>query len=390
MQTIKQTNHTIYISHDTQKGFIDYFLSGVIKNDKFSGVIGGYVGGGEVDEWYIFENKFLPSENKDKDSIEYDEAAKLLDMAIGDINFIDNCYREINKFIKANKDGSDSLKSQYLQNCEIDNDNDKNIIIKSENDFNLINFGNRKFGIDDLDYYETLEVFIETNLNFKVLVKKELQNQIDIDVNREKDSSELINETMTVMVELFSKYMEAEDVSNYISSIVSEIENRANGEESNLCNINIDECEICICCKEVLLPDDECYGSHDGEPLCDGCSIMCEGCDKYYTDKEGSYDEHGFICNICNSDEIKIKINFLELLSKADAITIGNSPFLMSWNLDKSEGDLISTNWQEEDLEYECNINAIDIIRVEKDKNRYKLIFDNRVEIITLIKIEYL
>jgi len=55
----------------------------------------------------------------------------------------------------------------------------------------------------------------------------------------------------------------------------------------------------CSSCKQSLTVDDYCFESHNGKPLCDACAIMCEGCNKYYTKDEGSYEDGFFVCNDC-------------------------------------------------------------------------------------------
>ena len=82
-------------------------------------------------------------------------------------------------------------------------------------------------------------------------------------------------------------------------SIATAIEERG----LNLFDVNIRECEICSECGAVLLADDECYEKHDGKPLCTSCSILCEACDKYFTENEGAYDEHSFCCKNCKSKQ---------------------------------------------------------------------------------------
>jgi len=58
----------------------------------------------------------------------------------------------------------------------------------------------------------------------------------------------------------------------------------------------------CSHCKEALTEDDYCFESHDGKPLCDACAILCEGCNKYYTEDEGEYIDGFFTCNNCKEN----------------------------------------------------------------------------------------
>ena len=58
----------------------------------------------------------------------------------------------------------------------------------------------------------------------------------------------------------------------------------------------------CFCCGKALVEDDYCFENHDGKPLCDACAILCEGCDKYYTEDEGEFIDEFFTCNNCKKN----------------------------------------------------------------------------------------
>lgn len=82
---------------------------------------------------------------------------------------------------------------------------------------------------------------------------------------------------------------------------------------------NVLDVEICSECGIVLLPDDECYESHKGEPLCAGCSFRCECCDQYFKKEEVRESINGYSCKSCELQDFMQK-NILSEEEKDDLI----------------------------------------------------------------------
>ena len=295
-ENISDDNALFYAINDHDNSNISHLMSGKIEDDKFSGIVSAYVGGGEHDEWYILNNKFLPMSYKDGEAIEYDTAANLLNLAIGDDNFIDDCRKTIMKYTTTN----DTDPDEYVLRDKRHGDGSA-FYVTSIKSFTPMNFGNTTFENGSIDSYSTLEEFINEEFDFESLIKRELMQQSDSDIDGKLDSSELIELSIQALYKKFGDFFPKEKTTEYIQKIVDDIEDR----EKNISNVGIDECAICTSCNEVLLPDDECYESHDGKALCDGCSILCEGCDKYYTDKEGTDEDGYFVCKNCSDAEAR-------------------------------------------------------------------------------------
>lgn len=77
---------------------------------------------------------------------------------------------------------------------------------------------------------------------------------------------------------------------------------------------------------------------------------------------------------------------FKKIIEKADAITVDSSPMLTHW----STSNGFATTWEENDLEYECDIQESDIINILFNKNSFEVVTDTDTVIVTLFKIEVL
>lgn len=95
----------------------------------------------------------------------------------------------------------------------------------------------------------------------------------------------------------YSHLIETEDAMEYIKNLGDRLYGRLRN--ISLYDININEVEICSECGKVLLPDDECYVSHNNLPLCDTCSYRCECCDEYFTESEIVKSANGYCCSEC-------------------------------------------------------------------------------------------
>lgn len=84
-------------------------------------------------------------------------------------------------------------------------------------------------------------------------------------------------------------------------------------------DVNILEIEICSECGVTILPDDECYESHNGSPLCAGCSYRCECCDQYFKKEEVSEGANGYSCKSC-----ELKYPTVENLNVVDSSLLNN------------------------------------------------------------------
>jgi len=138
----------------------------------------------------------------------------------------------------------------------------------------------------------------EISFDYKQAVKRALVNQVEADVDKKLSITELVIEAVG---EVFNDNVrgdspiDIEEVKKYITLIADAI-----AENNDLSAINIMECEVCIECGTVLLPDDECYEKHDGQALCAKCSVLCGDCDEYHTEEEGVRDTNNeFYCSSC-------------------------------------------------------------------------------------------
>lgn len=156
----------------------------------------------------------------------------------------------------------------------------------------------------------------EENINQKDLIKGMLDHQIIMDINGKLSAHELIDEAVKALLEddVHGSRINESYVRSYITKIVNAVVEVT--EQGGLMNFNIRECAICAECGTVMLPDDECYEDYNGQALCDNCSILCEGCDKYYTRKEGSNISGVFTCNDCKPKFFKDIILSMNTIGK--------------------------------------------------------------------------
>ncbi len=132
----------------------------------------------------------------------------------------------------------------------------------------------------------------------------------------------------------YGHLIEAEDAMEYITNLSNRLYDRLGN--ISLYDININEVEICSECGKVLLPNDECYESHNGIPLCGACSYRCECCDEYFTKSEVVGSANGYCCSECEKSSeyepehtqmVEIKDHAVDLagmMLDVPAITIGD------------------------------------------------------------------
>ena len=139
---------------------------------------------------------------------------------------------------------------------------------------------------------ETVDTFSQ-----KDLIKDALDHQITMDVHSELSVHELVDEAVNALLEddVYRSRFNESYVRSYGTKILNAIV-----EDNDLSAVNVRECDICVECGTVMLPDDECYEKHDGEALCAKCSTLCQSCDKYYVESEGIRDiDNSFSCFKC-------------------------------------------------------------------------------------------
>ncbi len=115
----------------------------------------------------------------------------------------------------------------------------------------------------------------------------------------------------------------------------------------------------CSHCGKALTEDDEAYESHNGEPLCDACAILCEECDKYYTKDEGEHIDvpettsdsqtlyfSVFRCNSCkeNIDTPKITLESQMLYFAKEVLEHFRSGDVFGGIKEYRDGKLFSTS----------------------------------------------
>jgi len=143
----------------------------------------------------------------------------------------------------------------------------------------------------------TCEKEHKIDIDWKSMIKKELAHQIEIDTDGKLSIKELIDEAVKASLsnDIHGDMdLDAEKLKGYIIPITEAIKDVS--EQGGLMNFNIEECEVCVECETVMLPNDECYEKHDGESLCSKCSIMCESCDSYFVEEEGVIDVDNLFC----------------------------------------------------------------------------------------------
>jgi hypothetical protein len=285
----------IYLKLEDNRKTINYMSIGQMIENKFNGIVYSYKGGGVYSDWYVYQDKYLPTFFSDEEAVDNDTAAQWLNHLVNDNNFVKSCYEKMSEY--AVFEAEHLIKDDKLRQFENKNVYSHNMGISSK----IVTED------DSAEYYEWDEfTFL---FNWKSLIKDCLDHQITIDENGELSSSELVNEAISALMEdsVYCDLFSRDEVEKYITQIVEEIESRNGpGEESNLCNINIQECDICTSCNKVLLADDELYTKHNGDSLCAGCSFLCEGCNQYFTDDEVYFDKYGTEgCKKCIEKEQK-------------------------------------------------------------------------------------
>ena len=293
----------IYIKLEDNKKTINYLTIGQMVNRKFNGIIYSTICG-VYEDWYVYQDKLLPTSHKDDEAVEHDVASQWLNHLVKDSSFTKDCYEKMSEY--ALYESEHIIKDEKLvyfeNNCYSRNIGSTSKIVANS---------------DTAEYYNWSEL---TGLfDWKSLIKDCFEHQVVIDENGELSSSELISEAVNALIEddVYCGLFSRDKVEKYITQIVEEIESRNGpGEESNLCNINIQECDICVDCGEVALPDDDLYGKHNGDSLCAGCSFLCEGCDQYFTHDEVYIDIDGVEgCKKCIEKDGGVAIKEFEVFA---------------------------------------------------------------------------
>jgi len=265
----QETTIGINIILEDDNKTINYMAIGQMVNKKFNGVVYSYEGGGEYSDWYVYQDKYLPMAHKDEECVNNDIASQWLNHLVKNNSFVKNCYEEMSKY--ATFEEKHKIRDEKLiyfeNNCFSHNIGLTSKIVSNDK---------------DAKFYEWDEDFINL-FDWKSLIKDCFEHQVEIDTYQESTLNELVNDSVNTLIEdlVYGEIFNEETVKNYISTIVNEIDNR--GEKIHVYATAIQECDICENCGTVLLANDELYTSHDGKSLCAGCSVLCEGCDQYFT-----------------------------------------------------------------------------------------------------------
>jgi len=295
----------INIRLEDDRKTINYMSIGQMVEGKFNGIVYSYKGGGVYSDWYVYQDKYLPTTYSDNEAVDDDTAEQWLNHLVNDNNFVKSCHEKMSNYIvfeavhliKEDKLGRFENKNCYAHNIGISS----KIVIED----------------DSAEYYEWDE-FVGL-FDWKYLIKDCLDHQITINQNGELGSSELVNEAISALMgdDVYGSIFNEAEVRNYITKIADEIETRNCDNESNLCDMNIQDCGICTECGTVLLADDELYESSKGESLCQNCSILCEGCNQYFVASDIFTDKDGVDgCKNCIEKEGKTALKSFEVFAE--------------------------------------------------------------------------
>ena len=258
----------LYIRLEDDKKTINYMAIGQMVNEKFNGIIYSTISN-VYEDWYVYQDKLLPTSHKDDEAVEHDVASQWLDHLVKDSSFSKDCYEKMSEYALYESEHiiKDEKLMYFENNCYSKNIGNTSKIVANS---------------DTAEYYDWSEL---TGLfDWKSLIKDCFEHQVVIDENKDATLDELISDSVNVLMEdlVYGGIFNEESVKNYISAIAQEINNIG----KNLHVYAIQECCVCQDCGKVLLYDDELYTKHNGDSLCAGCSFLCEGCDQYFTDDE--------------------------------------------------------------------------------------------------------
>lgn len=258
---------------------INYMAIGKMVNKKFNGVVYSYEGGGEYSDWYVYQDKYLPTIHKDGECASNDVACQWLDHLVKNSSFTKECYNKMGEytiFEEAHMVRDEKL-IYFENNCFSRNIGIASKIVSSN---------------EDAEHYKWDDDFINL-FDWKSLIKDCFMHQVEIDTHEDLTLSELIDNSVNMLMEdlVYGEIFDRTTVENYISTIVHKIGDR--GEKIHIYASVLQEYDICTNCGKVLLPNDELYEKHNGDSLCTECAILCEGCNKYFTEDEIYFDKFG-------------------------------------------------------------------------------------------------
>jgi hypothetical protein len=92
---------------DNSKNVARYFATGIIEDNKLTGLVYGYEGGGEYSEALIFKGKYLPDIDENGENLDFDEQERLFIELIDNKFSLENLFNNVSDVIdfKNNKDG---------------------------------------------------------------------------------------------------------------------------------------------------------------------------------------------------------------------------------------------------------------------------------------------
>lgn len=277
-----QADHTK--KPDNEPDSVRYFAAGQVKNGLFTGLIHGFEGGGQYSGHCMLDGKFMPHIADDV-CIEDDVMEDMLNKHT-DKTFLNRCYNMLSEYIEYSVDG-------YFYEIK-----DRSKFNKFEPvSFARPDYANTTFG-NEAGYWSNEEYLLK-KCNIKELAKETVaQHHI---MNNDLQFATLVEETMRAFRDdevygpFFTEKIE-KTLREYLDAILDHIEENS----LTLDDLNLMDCDICVACDTVLLPEDELYESHKGESLCTSCSILCEGCDKYYVEDEMTLVDGTHVCEFCS------------------------------------------------------------------------------------------
>ena len=307
----EEEDYSIFIKNGDDG--VEYFLAGEIIDGKINGIVYACTNSHQTDNWYIFQDKYLPLADIDGEAICGDQAEGLLETLVNNKSLLKDLNKLIDEYLMYNAESD----CYVVRDSKIQLFNHEGCF--SMGDIQPISF--EKSFFDKEANYMTLEE-LRSALNWQNVLKKCLESQIDMDRCEEEPLSNgtLVENAVMSFTEdiVYMGLVEEQNLREYLEKIVNAIEERY--DSSGLTSTAITECEICDDCGEVLLPDDETYEAYDGRVLCGHCSIRWERCDRYFVSGEIVQDINK--CDVCH-----------ECLAKDTEMEIGSVWKLEQFNI---------------------------------------------------------
>lgn len=264
MITINNNNDlSIFVKKSDKKSAnVEFFCAGITKGIELSGLVYGNAGSGEYSIRYVYKNKLLPTADINGESLEDDVAEMILNQLMKDNEFVKKCFNYTLEVLDLNSSGNYIVKENGesffngLATMQIGGYMAPNLIV-GDSPLSLM----------------TVEMTLGElgkALNINKVSKETIEYHMTSNPEEELSDATLITMTLETMCadDLYGSVVNKDEVETYLWKIADTVKT----DGSNFYETNIRECEICVDCGKVLLPDDECYESDKaGEPFCDSC-----------------------------------------------------------------------------------------------------------------------